>query len=67
MRRTTTIAYINISMIVVNIISMYIFVSEWGAIGAAYALAMTFCYGSLLQLYFMIKYRERIKVSYLDD
>lgn len=58
MRRTTTIAYINISMIVVNIISMYIFVSEWGAIGAAYALAMTFSFGSLLQLYFMVKYRE---------
>lgn len=58
MRKTSTVAYINIAMIVFNFTFMYIFVSKWGAIGAAYALSLTYTFGSLIQLYFMYKYRD---------
>ena len=58
MRRTTTVAYVNISMIAINFLFMYIFVSKWGATGAAFALAITYTYGSMMQLYFMYKYSE---------
>ena len=63
MRRTTTIAYIDVSMLVINVICMYFFVSQMGAIGAAYALAITFTYGSLLQLFFVFRFQERILVK----
>lgn len=58
MRRTSTVAYINIIMIIFNFVGMYVFVSKWGAIGAAYALSLTYVFGSLMQLYYMYKYRE---------
>jgi len=60
MRRTSTVAYINIVMIVFNFAFMYVFVSKWGAVGAAFALALTYTSGSLIQLYFMYKYSDVI-------
>jgi len=56
MRKTAVVAYVNIAMAVLNCICLYFFIEFWGSIGAAYALAFTFIFGSCLMLFFIIKF-----------
>ncbi|CAB3637548.1 MAG: oligosaccharide flippase family protein [Achromobacter sp.] len=59
MRKTVAIAYINAGMVIFNFVCLYIFVSKWGAAGAAYGLALTFTIGSAVLLCCIIRFRKR--------
>ncbi|SSW69715.1 hypothetical protein AVE30378_03680 [Achromobacter veterisilvae] len=59
MRQTAVVAYVNVGMAIFNFLCLYVFVSNWGAAGAAYGLALTFVVGGGALLCCMVKLRAR--------
>lgn len=59
MRRTKTVAIVNGIMLLFNFVSMYISVLKWGAVGAAYALTVTYLLGAIILLSYAYYYREK--------
>jgi O-antigen/teichoic acid export membrane protein len=55
MRKTILIAYINVGILVVNLVFQYFFIIRFGAVGAAYALAASYFIGSLSLVILIIK------------
>lgn len=68
MRKTAVVAYVNIAMALVNCLCLYIFIKAWGATGAAYALSLTYVFGSFLILFFILKFsKSNFKSLFSDD
>jgi O-antigen/teichoic acid export membrane protein len=58
MRKTPVVASINVLMVLMNFGFLYVFIGVWGAVGAAYAMALSYVIGSTLMLFFVIRFSD---------
>jgi len=58
MRRTKEVFFVSFIMLCVNVVVMYFFILFYGAAGAGYALAISFCLGSGLNLLTAYRYKN---------
>lgn len=58
MRKTSVVASINVLMVLINFGCLYTFIGVWGAVGAAYAMALSYAIGSALMLFFVIGFSD---------
>ncbi len=56
MRKTRIVAGITIIMVVLNFGFLYYFIGAWGALGAAYAMTLSYVLGCIFMLYFIIRF-----------
>lgn len=58
MRKTPVVASINVLMVLINFGCLYVFIGVWGAVGAAYAMTLSYAIGSALMLFFVIRFSD---------